>query len=55
MLPLWEDKFAANPITKAANRMATSDMGMVTLCAFAGCSVKRVASLKFGFSQLQMQ
>ena len=47
-----ENKFAANLITKAVIRMATSDMNLVTLCAVAGCSVNRVASSKFGFSQI---
>ena len=42
MLPLWEDKFADNLI---ADRMVTS-------CAVAGCSIKRVANSKFGFFRL---
>ena len=52
ILPLWENKFAANLITKAINRMVTSHMNLVTLFAVAGCSVNRLASSKFGFSQL---
>ena len=48
----WENKFVANLITKTVIRMAISDMNLVTLCAVAGCSVNRVASSKFGFSQL---
>ena len=44
--------FAANLITKAINRMVTSHMNLVTLFAVAGCSVNRLASSKFGFSQL---
>ena len=32
--------------------MVTSHMNLVALLAAAGCSVKRVASSKFGFSQL---
>ena len=51
ILPLWENKFE-NLITKAINRMVTSHMNLVALLAVAGCSVKRVASSKFGFSQL---
>ena len=39
--------------TKEANRMATSDMNLVTLCAVAGCCIKRVASSKFSFWQLR--
>ena len=33
--------------------MATSDMNLVTLCAVAGCCIKRVASSKFSFWQLR--
>ena len=32
--------------------MVTSHMNLVTLFAVAGCSVNRLASSKFGFSQL---
>ena len=52
MFVCWENKFTANLITKAVIRIATSVMNLLTLCAVAGCSVNRVASSKFGFSQL---